>query len=336
VAVIAALGAAVLYALASVLQQWAAAEQPPERALRVGLLVGLVRRRMWLAGIGADIAAFVLQFVALSRGSLVLVQPLLVGGLLFAIPLSVTLHRRRPTAVDWTGSALVVAGLALFLVVAQPSSGRADMSGSAWAALMAATLAAAAVLALAGRARPGPVGAGLLAASGGVVYGLTAALTKVVGHLLNGGVMHALSAWQPYALAVLGLAGMVVVQTAFQAGPLAWSLPTLTVVDPVVSIAIGAFAFGEHVASGPFSTVLEVVGMAAVAAGVFALARSPSMPGVGDGDDLDGGVPGAPRVDAGAMTAPRGLEPQAGDVLDAAPSPRSASTEPMRSSKLSQ
>jgi len=340
-AVLAALGAAVLYALASVLQQRAAAEQPLERALRVGLLMGLVRRRMWLAGVGADIAAFVLQFVALSYGSLVLVQPLLVSGLLFAVPLSVALDRRRPRAVDWTGSALVVAGLTLFLVVAQPGRGRADISGNAWVALLVLTVAPGVLLALGGRATRGPLAAGLLATSGGVVYGASAALTKAVGHLLDGGVVHALSAWQPYALAVLGLGGMIVVQSAFQAGPLAWSLPTLTVVDPVVSIVIGAVAFGEHVTTGPLSSILEVAGLAAVVAGVFALARSPSVRGRAgqpDGQVDDPGVHGTtPRVDRGRTAAPgRRDQPEAAvDALDAGASPRSVSTGPMRSSKLS-
>ncbi|HMC53193.1 MAG TPA: DMT family transporter, partial [Acidimicrobiales bacterium] len=160
-ALVAALGAAVLYALASVLQHRAAAAQPPERALRVGLLVGLLARRMWLAGIGADIAAYALQFVALSGGSLVLVQPLLVSGLLFAVPLSVALHRCRPTAIDWGGSALVVGGLATFLVVAQPGRGEAAMSGGAWAVLLVATLLPALALALGGRFTGGAVSSGL-------------------------------------------------------------------------------------------------------------------------------------------------------------------------------
>jgi drug/metabolite transporter (DMT)-like permease len=306
--------------------------------------MGLVRRRMWLAGIGADIAAFVLQFVALAHGSLVLVQPLLVSGLLFAVPLSVALDRRRPRAVDWTGSALVVAGLTLFLVVAQPGRGRADISGNAWALLLLLTVMPAVLLALGGRATRGALSAGLLATSGGVIYGASAALTKAVGHLLDGGVVHALSAWQPYALVVLGLGGMIIVQSAFQAGPLAWSLPTLTVVDPVVSILIGAVAFGEHVATGPLSSILEVIGLTAVIAGVFALALSPSHPGPAREQDAQGDgarVVGARRrVDRGGAPAPaRRGQPEAVveavDEVDGVASPRSASTGPMRSSKLS-
>src|SRR5205823_13168937 len=79
---------------------------------------------MWIIGILADVAGFGLQFVALDRGSLVLVQPLLVSGLLFALPFGAALTHRRLTASEWLGSAATVAGLALFLVVASPGPGQ--------------------------------------------------------------------------------------------------------------------------------------------------------------------------------------------------------------------
>ncbi len=44
---------------------------------------------------------------------------------------------------------------------------------------------------------------------------------------------------------------MVIGQSAFQAGSLDASLPTMSVVDPIVSIVIGALAFGESIAAGP-------------------------------------------------------------------------------------
>src|SRR6266566_9014384 len=114
--VLAALGAALLYALASVLQQRAAGEAPAERSLRLRLLVGLIARPMWVIGILADGAGFVLQFVALDHGSLVLVQPLLVSGLLFALPLGAFLSRSALRPADWLGAALVVTGLSVFLI----------------------------------------------------------------------------------------------------------------------------------------------------------------------------------------------------------------------------
>src|SRR5205807_8952991 len=99
----------------SVFQQRSAAAAPHEHSMRVSLLVHLVRQPAWVGGVVADVLGYVLQFLALDRGSLVLVQPLLVSGLLFALPLGAALSRRRLRRRDWLGSAALVVGLSLFL-----------------------------------------------------------------------------------------------------------------------------------------------------------------------------------------------------------------------------
>jgi drug/metabolite transporter (DMT)-like permease len=275
-AVIAALGAALLYAVASVLQQRAAGEAPADRSLRFRLLVGLVGRPIWLLGILADGAGFVLQFVALDHGSLVLVQPLLVSGLLFALPLGAALTRRRLTGWEWLGSAATVAGLSLFLVVAAPGPGHDRASDLAWIVTGACTLVPIAVLIAIARTTGGALRAGLMAAAGGIFYGLAAALTKVTAEEFHSGILHTLaSTWEPYVLVICAVVAMVVVQSAFQAGPLRWSLPTLTVVDPVVSVVIGALALGEKISTVGAAPALEVVGLLAMAAGVFLVAQAP-------------------------------------------------------------
>lgn len=108
----------------------------------------------------------------------------------------------------------------------------------------------------------------------GVVYGTCAALTKTSAHLLSGGIGHLMTDWQPYMLAAGGVAGMVLAQSAFQAGPLDASLPTLTATDPVVSVVIGALLFGEQIRSGLFWSTLEVVSLAATVVGIFMLAHT--------------------------------------------------------------
>ena len=50
-AVLAALAAALSYALASVLQHWEAEKQPADRALGLTLLARLAKRPRWLAGL---------------------------------------------------------------------------------------------------------------------------------------------------------------------------------------------------------------------------------------------------------------------------------------------
>lgn len=272
-AVLCALGSSLLYALASVLQHRGAKEQPVDQSLKVGLLVGLIRNPAWLVGTGCDVGAYVLQFIALGHGAIVVVQPLLVCGLLFALPLGAAWAGRRLNRSDWVGAFLVCAGLAVFLAVANPAAGRNNASPGSWIALLVTVTAVAGactVLATSGDARRRAV---LLAAAAGIVYGAAAALTKTASHLLGRGIGPLVTHWQPYVLVLFGAAGMLLSQSAFHAGVLDFSLPTMTVVDPVVSIAIGALVFHEAIAARPAPVLAEVVSLVAMSAGVWLLAR---------------------------------------------------------------
>jgi drug/metabolite transporter (DMT)-like permease len=273
--VLLALAAAVLYALTSALQQSAAARVPHERSLRPGLLLELLRRPRWLLGNLAEVAAVALHFLALRRGSLLLVQTVLVSGLLFALPTGAALVHQRLRPADWLWTVVVVLGLGVFLAVAVPTPARDEASGRGWALVLGLGCGLVAVLLLRAPRQPGPARATYLGTACGVLFGVDAALTKATGHLLDRGLAHALGAWEPYALAGLAGFGFLLAQSAFQAGPLAASLPALTIADPVVAAAIGVLAFGEHVDRTAPALVAEVAAVAAMVAGVIALARSP-------------------------------------------------------------
>ncbi|HET6965301.1 MAG TPA: DMT family transporter [Acidimicrobiales bacterium] len=272
-AVLCALGSSLLYALASVLQHRGAIEQPEEQSLKVGLLVRLLRHPAWLIGTACDAGGYALQFVALGHGAIVVVQPLLVCGLLFALPIGAAWAGRRLTGVDWLGAVLVCAGLAIFLLVANPANGRDDTSPGRWIGLLVGVTVLTGVLTGVATQVDARRRAVLLAGSAGVLYGAAAALTKTSAHLLGKGVVPLVTHWQPYVLVLFGGAGMLFAQSAFQAGALDYSLPTMTVVDPVVSIAIGAWFFDEAIASRPGEVVVEILSLAAMSAGVWLLAR---------------------------------------------------------------
>ena len=87
-AILLAIAGGFTYALAAVLQQRVAAEQPSELSLSFKLIVELFKRPLWLLGTALDVCAYVLEAAALGVGSVVIVGPLLVSGLLFAIPLA--------------------------------------------------------------------------------------------------------------------------------------------------------------------------------------------------------------------------------------------------------
>ena len=65
--------------------------------LRWGLLGRLFRNPVWLVGGGVDVAAYVLEAASLGFGSIIVVQPLLVCGLLWALPLATIGRPERVT-----------------------------------------------------------------------------------------------------------------------------------------------------------------------------------------------------------------------------------------------
>jgi drug/metabolite transporter (DMT)-like permease len=274
IAVVASLVAALLYAAASVLQHRSAVAAPARHSMRPGLLTHLAVQPLWLAGIACDGLAFVMQFIALGHGPLVVVQPLLVTGLLFALPLGAVVSGGRVHGGEIWGAGAVVVGLALLLGAADPGTGHQNMALISWLILGSATLVPVGVLCLAASrwrgARPA-----LLASAAGVVYGLTAALAKTSAHLLGLGIGHFVGSWQPWAMIPGGILGMVLCQSAFQAGTLKASLPLLTAVDPLVSIVIGIVAFHEQVSQHPLGVALEVSAGAVLVLGILALGRSP-------------------------------------------------------------
>src|SRR4051794_41650861 len=90
------------------------------------LLVDLAHRPKWVLGISADVGSFALQAVALAFGPLALVQPLLVTGLLFAVPLAVRWRGRRLGPREWAGTVAVGARPAAVFAPASPAAGVAQ------------------------------------------------------------------------------------------------------------------------------------------------------------------------------------------------------------------
>ncbi len=78
-----------------------------------------------------------------------------------------------------------------------------------------------------------------------------------------------MSSWQLYAAVALGAAGLLLNQLAFQAGPLAASLPATATVDPLASIAVGVAVYDEHIprvddAGAALVALLLVLGVAVI------------------------------------------------------------------------
>ncbi|MGZ4689799.1 MAG: DMT family transporter [Acidimicrobiia bacterium] len=241
-----ALLAAAAYAASSVLEQRAASEAPDELSMRPGLLLRLVRRPMWLLGTLVDWAGFGLQAVALGMGSLILVQPLLCTGLLFALPIGAAWDGgRRLGRVDWIAAVALTAGLSVFLIVGDPTAGKDFASSRAWVAAMVVLGPLIVGCTIAAMRTRNTARAVLLALATALVYSLTAVITKAAVTELGEGLHAFFTSWEPYAGVVGAAFALLLNQSAFQAGELQASLPTLTAVEPVVGSVLGVLMLDE-------------------------------------------------------------------------------------------
>ncbi|GGM19614.1 hypothetical protein GCM10010129_74930 [Streptomyces fumigatiscleroticus] len=273
--VVFALVAAFSNALATVLQRRAALSVPQSRGFRPGLILDLLRRPVWLAGMLAVIVAGVGQAAALATGPMSLVQPLFVLELPLALLLASLVTGRRLPRVLWAAVAAVVGGLGLALAGAAPAGEHAEhVSAARWLWALAAGAAAVVVLAGAGLKRPvGKARAGCLGAATAVCYALTAALMKDAMRVLDtGGPAAFLTAWQTYAFAAAGVGAVLLLEHAMQGGPLVASQPALTLGDATVSLLLGALLYREQLRAG-WWLVPQALGVALVVAGVLTLAR---------------------------------------------------------------
>lgn len=277
-AVVLALAAALGYATASVLQHRAARQTAPENALRLRLLLDLLRHPTWLLGYAANVIAYLLEVVALGRGALVIVQPLLVTGLLFGLPLAAVFEGRRVTRRELVAAAGLVLGLAAFLLAAAPSEGRTDVALSSWFALGAASIVVAAVMVRTAPQHAGERRSVHLAIAGAVLIVMSASLTKAVANIAEDDVLGIFRTGHLYALAPFLIAGLIVMQSAFQAAPIGPSLSILNGLPPLLGVGAGAFVFHETIRVTGVAPFVEVVGAALVAAGIVGLSRPARAP----------------------------------------------------------
>ncbi|MCP3819658.1 DMT family transporter [Streptomyces sp. A3M-1-3] len=271
-----ALCAALSNAVATVLQRMAALTVPQSEGFRPGLLLDLLRRPVWLAGMGAVIAAGVCQAVALATGPLSLVQPLFVLELPLALLVAALLMHHGLPRAGWVAVACVVAGLGIALAAASPSGERTHVPLDRWIPALALCGAAMAALTVAGLRRPvGGARAACLGAATAIGYSLTAALMKSAMHILDDeGLGAFLSTWQTYAFAATGLCALLLLEHAMQGGPLVASQPALTLGDALVSLALGVTLYEEHIRAG-WWLLPELLGLALIAVGAVSLARMP-------------------------------------------------------------
>ena len=282
-AVALSLSAALLFALASVCQAKGTRGLSDEKALGAGFVLTLAKRKTWVVGIVADILGFIVQAAALAVGALMLVQPLLVTTLLFALPLAAFSERRKLTAREWFWAGALSASLAVFIALAQPSAGLDRPPLGAWIIPFAVVTPMVVVCVISGSRLPHGTPRSLtLAIAAGILLGISAPLTKAGIAAFEDGFWPGVGSWELWAMAVTATLGTLWQQSSYQAGDVQTSLPTVTVLKPVIAMALGLTIYQETLSIDGAGDIAVVVAISVMVLATIMLGRlsAPTAPSV--------------------------------------------------------
>ena len=261
----------------NVVTQHKASISAPKRSKGWRFVIYLFRNPLWLFGWVALVAAFVFQAVALHNGPISVVQPLLVSELVFALVLRWLWIHQAIKPVTWWSAGVTCAALAAFIAVAEPSGGSTVPTSRVWVSAAAATVGCVAVTAALGWFWRGSAGrrAALLGASASMLWAFVATLIKATTDTLTQfGVSGMFTHWPVYALAAAGLTAEILNQVALHVGPLSVSQPFIVIVDPIVSIALSVWIYGETFSPNAARLAIGAMSFAAMCGAVVVLTRT--------------------------------------------------------------
>jgi drug/metabolite transporter (DMT)-like permease len=278
-----ALASALVLGMSAVADQRSTKRVKERKGLSPAIFADLMRQSLWLVAILLNLAGFALQVVALSRGSLAVVQPLLVFDLVFAVLISWLLDRRakvphpgrrRSTVLMFTGVAAVAGGVAGFLAIGQPSAGTAKVSISVLPPL-AIGLAVVVGGCLVVAARKPNLRPMAMALACGACYGVSAFAIKLVTAEFSGGAAKVFTNWPVYVLIVTGPLGYLFNQYALQQGKsLAPVQSIITSADPIISIALSILWLNVVLHNSPAAIFGEVASLVLMVAGIVLTAHN--------------------------------------------------------------
>jgi drug/metabolite transporter (DMT)-like permease len=259
----------------SVTTQHIASTADPRHSKGWQLVRYLFHNPLWLFGWVALGGAFLFQALALHDGLVSVVQPLLVTEIVFALLLRQFWVHQYVRPVTWGGAVLACAGLAVFIVAGEPTGGHPTPTSGHWAAAIIGCLAVIGVLAaLAQRGSPG-WRAALFAIAAGVMWALVAVFIKSTTETFTEfGVAGMFAHWPVYALALGGASGTWLQQVALHVGPLRVSQPFLVIVDPVISIWLSVWLFGERFKPDAGLLAIAAAGFAVMCLGIVLLTQT--------------------------------------------------------------
>jgi hypothetical protein len=118
----------------------------------------------------------------------------------------------------------------------------------------------------------------MLGAAAGILFALSAALTKTVVSELDNGFVTLVTTWPLYGLIVVGYISMTLNQMSLDAGALAATMATSTALDPIASVVLGLALFKESIDASPAEVLVVLLALGVVVAAMIVLARDQAEP----------------------------------------------------------
>ncbi len=297
VAVMFGVSSAVVYGTSIVVQHRTAQQHAGHtgEASAAGLLM-LIRSPVWWLAILGDVGGFLLQIIALSLGSVVLIQPLVVLMLPVSLLVSYLLGGHRPRLGDYLGVLAVLGGLGVFLaLIGVPSPGHLPPPGYlALALVVVGCFGVLLCLVVTGCNRV--VRGAVYGAAAGMYFGTLAVMVDAVSERVSHAGVHGLFTTArglvPFSgILILGAIGIALTQMSFQVGELKATLPANLATDPLTAVLLGVILLHEHIPLSFWHIVAYVLCLATVLAGAIRLAdpeAGPLEPDMVDGMETAG------------------------------------------------
>ncbi len=279
-----ALLAAFCFALAAALQQ-KGQFQLAERGLRVsgvGSLFRMITVPVWLLGSLTLLAGYAAQGIALGSGRLVVVQPLLVMTVVFALPLGYWITQQFVVRRQVAGALVIIVGLILFVLVGNPDSGVSSAPAMKYFAAIVAVSIPSALLVFYGRTASPAAKAAMFGVSAGLLFGLSASFAKTTIDQLSGGILDVLSHPEAYALVGIGLVAFGVQQLSLSTGQFAPAMAAVAVSNPAISVILGVVLFQESLTRPAWHVLVAAAALIAAFCGAYMITaanREREMPG---------------------------------------------------------
>ncbi|MGI5402425.1 hypothetical protein ACQEVG_23865 [Streptomyces sp. CA-135486] len=278
---ICALGSAVCYGTASVLQAVAARATQPGTGSGVdaALLLRALRQWRYIAGLALDGLGFVLQIVALRSIPIYAVGAALAASLAVTAVVAARLLHVRLSGIEWGAVAVVCAGLAMLGLASGEEGDKAGSSALRWS-MLGIAFAVLLVGAAAGRL-PDKPRALVLGLGAGFGFGVVEVSVRLIDSVALPGVLGNPAL---YALLLGGAAAFLLLTSALQRGSVTTATAGMVIGETIGPALVGVVWLGDRTREG--LAWLAVTGFAVAVAGALTLARfgePPAASEVGDG-----------------------------------------------------